>query len=515
MHRSSGILLHPTSLPGPYGIGDLGRGAYAFVDWLEQAGQRLWQVLPIGPTGYGDSPYASFSTFAGNPLLIGLDGLIKDGLLLERELADTPACPPEAVDYGAIIPWKMKKLRLAAVRFLSLKDPAAEQDLRRFIGDESWWLEEYVLFMDIKEHFDAQARAENRDAAMWSNYWPSALALHDPQALEAWRSDAGHVESMQNRRVIQYFFFKQWYALKAYANQRHIAIIGDLPIFVAPDSVDVWSDRSLFQLDPAGLPLFVAGVPPDYFSKTGQLWGNPLYDWKTHERTGFAWWIRRIKGSLRFFDWLRVDHFRGFEAYWSVPFGEPNAIHGTWQKAPGHLFFDRLNKELGTLPILAEDLGFITEEVRDLRDSFHLPGMKILQFAFDAAESGKGLDTENGFLPHMYAPTSVVYTGTHDNDTLRGWLDKAKPEERAFIHSYLGYEPSDPVQALIRLAFSSVAQFAVVPLQDVLGLGSEARMNTPSTLGTNWRWRAISSAFSAADALRLKEWSYLYARNRY
>jgi len=514
MQRLSGILLHPTSLPSPYGIGDLGAGAYAFVDWLAQAGQRLWQVLPIGPTGYGDSPYASFSTFAGNPLLIGFDDLLHDGLINKQELDDHPANSPIAVDYGAIIPWKMKKLTLASERFLSLKNLDAQRQLRIFIDAESWWLEEYVLFMDIKEHFDAQAMAEDRHGAMWSNYWPADLALHHPSAIEAWRADEFHQKSMQIRRVIQYFFFKQWRALKEYANQRSIAVIGDLPIFVAPDSVDVWSDRSLFQLDPAGVPLYVAGVPPDYFSKTGQLWGNPLYDWEAHERTGFAWWIRRIKGSLRFFDWLRVDHFRGFEAYWSVPFGEPNAINGTWEKAPGHRFFDRLGKELGALPILAEDLGFITEEVRDLRDSFHLPGMKILQFAFDAAESGKGLDTENGFLPHMYTSAGVVYTGTHDNDTLRGWLDKAKSNELAFIQSYLGYEPENIVQALIRLAFSSVAQFAVVPMQDVLGLGSEARMNTPSTLGNNWKWRVKPTAFSTADAQRLKEWSYLYARNR-
>ncbi len=511
MRRASGILLHPSSLPGPYGIGDIGKRAYAFVDWLVEAGQSLWQVLPLGPTGYGDSPYAAFSTFAGNPLLIGLDPLLASGYLHESDVAGVPKMDAESVDFGAIIPWKRSVIFRAAERFLSIATAQDRSAYAQFKNEESWWLNDYALFMDIKEEYDAKALAEGRHGAMWSNYWPSELALRTPSALAAWK--AAHEASIEKRKVEQFFFFSQWLALKAYANGRGVAIIGDLPIFVAADSVDVWGNRELFQLDERGTPVAVAGVPPDYFSATGQLWGNPLYDWHRHQQDQFAWWIRRIKGNLRLFDWLRIDHFRGFESYWSVPFGKPDAVEGRWEKAPGRAFFSALKSELGDLPILAEDLGFITEEVRALRDGFRLPGMKILQFAFDAAESGNGLDVENPFLPHMYDRNCVVYTGTHDNDTLRGWLDKAKPAELAFIRSYLGLSAKNSVPQLIRLAFSSVANFAVVPLQDVAGIGSEGRMNTPSTVGGNWKWRARERLFSQRAAHFLRENAFTYARN--
>ena len=511
MHRASGVLLHPSSLPGPYGIGDMGMSAYTFVDWLQEAGQSLWQVLPLGPTGYGDSPYAAFSTFAGNPLLIGFDPLLASGYLSASDIVERPKVDDVSVDFGSIIPWKRSIVLLAADRFLDGASATDRGAYRDFKIEEAWWLDDYALFMDIKETEDARARKEGRSGAMWANFWPAELALRSGSAMAEWKST--HERSIEKRKVEQFFFFSQWLKLKSYANDRGISIIGDLPIFVAADSVDVWANRELFQLDDSGAPIAVAGVPPDYFSATGQLWGNPLYDWNRHQNDNFAWWIRRMRGNLRLFDWLRIDHFRGFESYWSVPFGKPDAVEGKWEKAPGHAFFAALKSELGDLPILAEDLGFITDEVRSLRDAFNLPGMKILQFAFDAAESGKGLNAENAFLPHMYTNNCVVYTGTHDNDTLRGWLEKATPAERAFIESYLGHPAKDMVAELIRLAFASVANLAVVPMQDVLGLGSRARMNIPSTVGGNWMWRARADQFESRTARFLKETAFTYARN--
>lgn len=513
MIRQSGVLLHPTSLPGPYGIGDFGANAYHFIDWLSNAGQTLWQVLPLGPTGYGDSPYASFSTFAGNPLLIGIDKLIQDGYLIESEITPLRSASVRSVNFGAIIPIKNSLVRLAADRFLNGSDFSAHQAFDLFCNQEAWWLDDYALFMDIKEHYDAQAAAKNLHGAMWSNFWPKNLALKETEAILGWKSNKAHAHSMLITKVVQFFFFRQWAILKEYANSKGISVIGDLPIFVAADSVDVWSNRDLFQLDSEGSPQFVAGVPPDYFSETGQLWGNPLYAWDAHKRDGFSWWIRRIQGNLQLFDWLRIDHFRGFESYWAVPADHKTAETGSWEKAPGHAFFTKLKETLGELPILAEDLGFITKDVQDLRDSFGLPGMKILQFAFDAAESGKGLDCLNSFLPHMYPTNSVVYTGTHDNDTLSGWVKKAKQKEIDFIISYLGYVPKDISSALIRLALSSVSRFAVFPMQDILGLSSESRMNTPSTLGNNWKWRFEEKDLTLSAAHAFGALCSLYGRN--
>lgn len=518
MKRSSGILLHPTSLPGPYGIGDLGGEAKDFVDWLADAGQSLWQVLPLGPTGYGDSPYAAFSSHAGNPLLIALESLVGIGLLGRAELEDggPVASQENRVDYGRVIPWKSGLLVRAAERFID-GDGTGTGELRtayrRFVADEASWLDDYCLFMDIKEHFDALAQEEGISGAMWSNYWPKDLALRDREALAAWSDRPDHRRSMEVRKAIQFFFFSQWTELKAYANGKGISIIGDIPIFVAADSVDVWASPSLFLLDDRARPRYVAGVPPDYFSRTGQLWGNPLYDWAAMEEGGYRWWLDRIDASLSRFDWLRIDHFRGFEAFWAVPFGEATAEHGTWMKGPGRRFFDVLEEHRGTVPILAEDLGFITPEVQALRDTFSFPGMRILQFAFDAKEGNAASAAKNPFLPHNYVRNTVAYTGTHDNDTMAGWLAAADQEELAYVRDYLGCVPGEELAGCVRAVLGSVADFAILPFQDVLGLGAEARMNRPSTVGENWTWRATPEQLQDRRPIaRLRRSCELYGR---
>ncbi len=519
MFRSSGILLHPTSLPETPGIGTIGKYAYKFIDWLESAKQTLWQILPYGPTGYGDSPYASFSTFAGNPLLIDLDTLKEEGWL-----TDAQAEPPEwihnsgYVDFGSVVWWKIPVLKTAAAQFLDSAPEGKRVEYEAFKNDNAAWLDNYSIFMSIKEHYDAQAQKENKFGAMWSNYWPHELAVHEPKAVSDWHSS--HVREAEIHKVIQFFFFTQWSRLKKYANEHGVRIVGDIPIFVAADSADVWADQKLFQLDENGRATSVAGVPPDYFSATGQLWGNPLYDWDEMEKDGFKWWIRRIRSMLHQVDYVRIDHFRGFEAYWSVPSGEETAINGKWVPGPAAKLFNRIKQELGDIPIIAEDLGLITDGVRQLRDDFALPGMKVLQFAFDVNEAGKEGFT-NPFLPHMYTPECVVYTGTHDNDTMQGWLNNASKEEVELVKRYLtgnvpGIEIKDEglCPALIRAAMASTARFAVFPLQDLFAVGSEGRMNTPSTTGGhNWQWRMKSEHFDAGKAAWLKELSALYGRN--
>ena len=512
MQRSSGILLHPTSLPGPYGIGELGGEAFRFVERLAEAGQRLWQVLPLGPTGYGDSPYAPFSSFAGNELLLSLELLAKEGLLDGPDLVPPRPFDPARVDYGQLVAWKRPLLARAAERFLAGAGPARRAAFEAFRREEKAWLEDYALFIAVKEDYDRRAREESLPSSLWMELWPEGIALREPAALAAERERrAGEIERAM---VLQFLFAEEWSAVKAAANRAGIAVVGDLPIFVALDSADVWTRRELFRLDAAGRPLEVAGVPPDYFSADGQLWGNPLYDWPAHEAEGFAWWTARIRAALSRYDCVRIDHFRGFEAYWAVPAGERTARKGRWRKAPGEALFAAVRGKLGAeLPIVAEDLGFITEEVRALRDGLRLPGMKILQFAFDAAESGSAFDPRNSFLPHNYGERCVVYTGTHDNDTLAGWLAAAKPEEVAYLERYLGCRPADPVRALLREAWKSTAAWAVAPMQDLLGLGSEARMNKPSTLGGNWAWRLREGAFTPELAKELAELSRLYGRN--
>jgi 4-alpha-glucanotransferase len=490
----------------------MGSAALNFVERMAEAGQRLWQVLPLGPTGYGDSPYAPFSSFAGNELLISPELLMEEGLIDNRELRDLPDFSLDKVDYGSVIPWKRRLLDNAAEVFISGASPDRREDFALFQSGEESWLRPYSLFRAIKDEYDAKAQAEGRQGALWNNYWPKALSMSDPAALASERERRS--EAVERYEVLQFLFAEQWSAIKRAANAERITVVGDIPIFAAQDSADVWAERGLFNLDAAGRPLEVAGVPPDYFSDDGQLWGNPLYDWDKHRAQGFAWWIGRLRAALERFDVLRVDHFRGFVACWAVPAGERTARRGVWKKGPGVELFAALKAALGEdIPIIAEDLGFITDEVKALRDGLGLPGMRILQFAFDESESGAPFDPKNAFLPHNYTERCVAYTGTHDNDTLAGWIAQADPAERDYVVRYLGFVPVDPVRALVRELMKSTAAWAIFPLQDILGLGSEARMNKPSTLGGNWAWRMTESAFSREIAGSLAEMSRLYGRN--
>ncbi len=498
--RSGGILLHPTSLPGPDGIGDLGPPAIRFLDFLEQAGQSLWQVLPLGPTGYGDSPYACFSSFAGNPLLVSLDGLVEQGLLPEAELHARPSFPPGRVDFARVTAWKLPLLSRAAASFLASGPCPGRAAFEAFVRTGRWWLDDYCLFIALKERFGGGA---------WNAWWDRDIALREPSALARWRGELGPEVRIQ--QAIQFFFFEQWQRVRREAAARGIRIIGDLPIFAAADSADVWANRDCFLLDAEGRPTAVSGVPPDYFAATGQLWGNPLYDWEALEKDGFRFWIARIRAAERLFDFTRIDHFRGFDACWTVPAGQPTAERGAWVPSPGARLFETLERELGRLPLIAEDLGVITAGVESLRERFGFPGMRILQFAFDAGEAGV-LGPANRFLPHNHAVDSVVYTGTHDNDTTRGWYAARSAGEREYLDLYA--PPTDPEVEwrLIRMAFASVCRFAVVPLQDLLGLGNEARMNTPGTVGGNWSWRFGDGALTPALAARLRGLAQLYGR---
>ncbi|MFI3258234.1 MAG: 4-alpha-glucanotransferase [Spirochaetales bacterium] len=513
-------MLHPTSLPETPGIGTIGRQAHRFVDWLVTAKQSLWQILPLGPTGYGDSPYASFSTFAGNPLLIDIDMLVEQNILTSEQ-----AMPPDYIkssgyiDYGSVVWWKIPLLKTAAMQFLSSAQTDAQtEDYKKFKEKNAFWLNDYAFFMSIKEFYDAKAQQEKKENPMWSNYWPKPLVLREPEALKAWEEE--HSQNIEIQKAIQYFFFDQWYALKQYANQKGVSVIGDIPIFVASDSADVWANRNFFQLDENCCPKAVAGVPPDYFSETGQLWGNPLYDWDAMQKDGFSWWLKRIQVALEVVDYVRIDHFRGFEAYWSVPANEKTAINGKWVTCPGRELFEKIQKTLGNIPIIAEDLGVITDGVKALRDDFKLPGMRVLQFAFDIQEAGKGGFT-NSFLPHMYSPDTIVYTGTHDNNTMQGWIDSARDEEISLVQDYVSGGLNERIvgknhlcAALISVALFSCANFAVIPLQDIFCLGSDARMNIPSTRGgINWQWRMEPEYFDNDKALWLKKMAELSGRN--
>ncbi len=512
--RSSGILLHPTSLPGPLGIGELGQAARQFIDYLVQAKQSLWQVLPLGPTGYGDSPYASFSSFAGNPLLIDLTQLVVWGDLSPDDIADVPQFPVNKVDYGWVIHWKMPLLEKAATTFLAQADPQRRLAFENFCQEQEQaaWLDDYALFMAVKAHFDQKAQTEGVFGAMWQNYWPRDIALGEPNALQTWRDQKA--ETIIHQKIWQFYFFQQWQAIRTYAQENGIKIIGDIPIFVAPDSADVWANRDLFYLDEAGQPTVLAGVPPDYFSETGQRWGNPLYDWEKHRAQRYAWWLNRLKATLSLVDMVRIDHFRGFEAYWEIPAAEKTAVNGKWVKAPGHDLFQTIQQELGPdLPIIAEDLGVITPEVEALRETYNLPGMKVLQFAFNLDEA-KALDASNNFLPHNYTNAHcVVYTGTHDNETTLGWYQSRSDVERDLVRRYLAQTDNDIVWGMIRLVLSSVAVYAIIPLQDILGLDNVGRMNTPSTLGNNWHWRYQENALSTQRVSRLREMTELYGRD--
>ncbi len=495
--RSAGILLHPTSLPGSFGIGSLGAEARRFVDFLAAAGQSLWQVLPLGPTGYGDSPYQCFSAFAGNPLLIDLQQLVEEGDLEEADRAAAAGGPPqfptERVDYGAVIDTKTALLRRAAKRFRAQADPERRAAFDQFCTENAHWLDDYALFMAIKEA---------HGGAVWTD-WEPPLAAREPEALDAAR--ARHQDALFAQRYAQFQFHRQWTALKRAANDRGVRIIGDVPIFVAFDSADLWAHADLFHLDESLQPTVVAGVPPDYFSRTGQLWGNPLYRWDVMAARGFAWWLDRIRHALATVDILRLDHFRGFAAYWEVPAGQTTAEGGRWVDGPGAAFFQRLRDELGSLPLIAEDLGLITDDVIALRDQFDLPGMVVLQFAWTS-------DAANSYLPHNHRPNRVVYTGTHDNDTTVGWYASREGKEKTRIDRYLGPTEEPIHQSLIRTAYRSVCDLAVVPLQDVLGLGTEARMNTPGKEGGNWAWRVAEAELTEERATGLRELAGLYGR---
>ncbi len=490
--RSSGVLLHPTSLPGPYGVGDLGPEAFAWVDALAAAKQSWWQMLPLTPTGYGDSPYSSFSAFAGNVNLLSPDLLVQDGLVRPGDLA--VASPADGLaDYAQASALKRYLLARAWETLRKGRVPSLEAAFEEFCRAEAGWLDDFALFVALKE---------SHGGAAWQE-WEPALVRREPAALSAARRELQ--EEVGMHRLGQFLFFRQWGALRRHAAEQGVRLIGDLPIFIASDSADTWANQDLFLLDEAGRPRFVAGVPPDYFSKTGQLWGNPLYDWERHAKSGYSWWAARLRATLRLVDVVRLDHFRGFEAHWEVPAGMPTAEIGRWVKGPGLDLFEVLRRQLGGLPLIAEDLGVITPDVDELRTRFGLPGMRILQFAFGGA-------VERRFLPHNYERNTVVYTGTHDNDTTAGWFAGLTRSEAESLRRYLPGAEKDPSWALIRLAWGSVADLAVAPAQDLLGLGSEARMNRPGVAESNWRWRLRPGELTEDVVERLAEVTEVYER---
>jgi 4-alpha-glucanotransferase len=503
--RCSGILLHITSLPGGHGVGDLGPAAYDFADFLAAAGQKLWQVLPLNPTGYADSPYQCFSAFAGNPLLIDLHSLRQQGIVDSGQLSHAPRFCDECVDYAAVIEFKTGVLCRAAQTFLSEASAPERARFEAFCQQQSPWLDDYAVFMACKQ---------TQPGPIWTN-WHSPLQRRDAAALQQLRKElAAEISAL---KYWQWEFFRQWEKLKSYCGERGIRMMGDIPIYVAHDSADVWAHRELFYLDEDGKPTVVAGVPPDYFSATGQLWGNPIYRWDVIAASGYQWWIERFLAALRLFDIVRIDHFRGFEAYWQIQAGEPTAISGRWVKGPGAELFRAVQGVLGELPIVAENLGVITPEVEAIRRQFHFPGMSLLQFAFGNDPQGPS------FRPHNYERELVAYTGGHDNDTTVGWWNSSgaadstrTPDdvrrEHAFARAYLGFE-NEPINwVLIRAVLASVADVAVIPLQDVLGLGSEARMNLPGTVGGNWKWRYRPESLTADLCGRLRELTAMYDR---
>ena len=524
--RKSGILLHPTSLPSPYGIGDLGENARIFLDKLEEAGQTLWQVLPLCPMGSGNSPYQSSSAFAGNIYLISPDELIACGWLTKEDLGEIPDFSTDRVEYEKVKAYKLPLLEQAYYTFQEKASVTEKREFADFCKKNEDWLSDYVLFTALQDYFKRERAAggdgETRqaflqqttdiltpkeqaayfDSACW-NTWEEDLRKHKKESLEKWQRILQ--KETEKEKFYQYLFAKEWQAVKAYANKKQIQIMGDAPIFVAYDSADVWAEQELFQLDTKGFPLAVAGVPPDYFSAEGQLWGNPLYDWRMQEKTDFDWWCRRIRKALLDVNLLRIDHFRGFESYWSVGFGAKTAMEGTWQKGPGIGLFHTLQKKLGRLSLIAEDLGIITEEVCRLREEAGLPGMRVLQFAF-------GEDANHNYLPHTYDKNTVVYTGTHDNDTARGWYESASEEEKDHFRRYMNVSGENVAWDMIRLAFSSPANLAVVPLQDVLNLDSGHRMNIPGIAEGNWGFRFTWEKWEESHTKGLSYLAKLFGR---
>jgi 4-alpha-glucanotransferase len=503
--RCSGLLLHVTSLPSAHGIGDLGSDAHEFVDFLAESGQRIWQVLPLSPTGYADSPYQCFSAYAGNPLLVDLQRLREQGRLGSQDLANAPQFATDFVDYGTVIAFKQALLRKAAQDFFVNANEADSTAFKTFCRDNEAWLNDYALFMAGKDF---------HNGVVWTE-WDSGLAQRDPSALSQWWQRLA--PEIEMHKFVQFEFFRQWESLKSRCRRHGIRIMGDIPIYVAHDSADVWAHQDMFRLDDQGRPSVVAGVPPDYFSATGQLWGNPIYRWEVLAGSGYRWWIDRFRASLKLFDMVRLDHFRGFEAYWEVAAGSSTAIHGKWVKGPGRELFEVLRKELKELPVVAENLGVITPEVELLRQEFGFPGMSLLQFAFGNDPQGPS------FRPHNYTRELAAYTGGHDNDTTVGWWASTgvgestrTPEdickEREFAKAYLGFE-NEPINwVFIRTVLASVAAIAIIPIQDVLGLGSEARMNLPGTVSGNWKWRYRPGALTPEIKARLKALTKNYDR---
>ncbi|MGL5435974.1 MAG: 4-alpha-glucanotransferase [Lachnospiraceae bacterium] len=491
--RASGILMPVSSIPSRYGIGCFSKEAYEFVDRLWEAGQKYWQLLPLGPTGYGDSPYQSFSTFAGNPYFVDLETLISDGLLTEEECAscDWGGCDVQ-VDYGRIYQSRKTVLWKAFQR----SSMQSDQEYQDFISSNDEWLSDYALFMAVKCFFGDRSWME----------WDDDIRLREAQALDRYRESLA--EEIDYNRFVQYQFSKQWKALKIYANQKNIQIIGDIPIYVALDSADSWSYPELFQMNGDRRLTGQAGCPPDGFSATGQLWGNPLYDWDYHRKTDFAWWVKRIDHHRNLYDVIRIDHFRGLDEYYRVPMGQQTAEHGAWLPGPGIEIFEALTRDLGELDIIAEDLGFLTDSVIQLLHQSGYPGMKVLQFAFDSRESGN-------YLPHNYTENCIVYTGTHDNDTVRGWYDSINEIDREYVLEYLGrdgLEDGEISWTFIRMAQSSVASLCVIPIQDYLDMGSEGRINTPSTIGDNWTWRLRAGTMTQELADKIRQTTQLYGR---
>lgn len=503
--RLSGVLLHPTSLPSRFGVGDFGKEAYQFIDFLAESGQSLWQILPLGPTGYGDSPYQCFSAFAGNTLLISPERLVVEGLLAKTDLRNAPQFSTERVDYGGVIAYKNALLEKAFANFQRTTDTDLRAEFLTFTQEAAVWLDDYALFRALKDANGGVA---------WNN-WSRAVARRTDAALAQAREQLQ--DKIEAQRFYQFLFFKQWNAIRNYCHERNIKIIGDIPIFVAYDSSDVWANPEFFKLDDSGNPLVVAGVPPDYFSKTGQLWGNPIYDWEKMRADAFRWWIERLQATFRVVDIVRIDHFRGFAATWEVPAKDKTAERGRWVEVPGRELFTTLRNALGELPIIAEDLGVITPDVEALRDDFGFPGMRIFQFAFRS--------TTNTDLPHNYIPHTVVYTGTHDNDTAVGWFNSKAgagstrsaeqiETEKKFCMDYLNTKGREIHWDFIRAVLASVADTAMIPLQDLFGLGSEARMNLPASQEGNWQWRFQSNDLKKDLGKRLKRLTELYVRLR-
>lgn len=482
--RSSGILLHITSLPNRYGIGSIGNQAYEFIDFLKKAGQKIWQICPIGPVGYGDSPYAMYSSFAGNPYFIDLEMLVSSRYIKSSMLADAPQFDDNYVDFTAVYEYKDKIFRLA---FDYFKQKITNK-FTSFITKEAYWLDDYALFMAIKNKYQGKS---------WFQ-WEDNLKLRKPEAIAAIKTELA--EEISYHQFLQYIFFMQWTKMKKYANDKGIKIIGDIPIYPSFDSADVWSNPEYFQLDKNMQPIAVAGCPPDEFTLTGQLWGNPLYNWEEHQKTDYSWWVDRFRSLYRFVDIIRIDHFLGFEHYWSVPHGDPTAATGKWQPGPGHKLFKAVEDQLGKLPIIAEDLGAVSPAVEKLRDDFQFPGMKILQFAF-------GNEEDNPYLPHNFNTNCVVYTGTHDNETTVGWYQNLPEHVKAHVRSYLSYLNFTDWEVgwkLIEAALDSKAMIAIAPLQDYLGLDNQARFNTPGTIGNNWRWRYTPDQINDGIAAAIK-----------